>query len=195
MLRLIPWHHGDCVASLHHVMTNRQIAQLNDGVFAVGGVVGLYLRKRCGKLRFLMRWSSNGVRRDCYLPRNITLSEARKLAVQYRLKIDSGIDPRIEKKEREIQSLTKVQALDKQIDCLKKSFRSVAMEWLEYQREIGVWKNNENGEHSAYLRLRKYAFPRLEKKATHEITVQDIAEVLTPIWDHKASGDKLYYLL
>ncbi len=176
-------------------MTNRQIAQLNDGVFAVGGVVGLYLRKRCGKLRFLMRWSSNGVRRDCYLPRNITLSEARKLAVQYRLKIDSGIDPRIEKKEREIQSLTKVQALDKQIDCLKKSFRSVAMEWLEYQREIGVWKNNENGEHSAYLRLRKYAFPRLEKKVTHEITVQDIAEVLTPIWDHKASGDKLYYLL
>lgn len=178
-----------------NLMTNRQIAQRNDGVFAVGGVVGLYLRKRCGKLRFLMRWSSNGVRRDCYLPRNITLSEARKLAVQYRLKIDSGIDPRIEKKEREIQSLTKVQALDKQIDCLKKSFRSVAMEWLEYQREIGVWKNNENGEHSAYLRLRKYAFPRLEKKATHEITVQDIAEVLTPIWDRKASGDKLYYLL
>lgn len=178
-----------------NLMTNRQIAQLRDGVFAVGGVVGLYVRKRYGKLRFLMRWCSKGVRRDCYLPRNLTLLEARKMAVQYRLKIDSGIDPRIEKKEREVQSLTKVQVLDKQIECLKKSFRSVAMEWLEYQREIGVWRNNENGEHSAYLRLRKHAFPRLEKKAIHEITVQDISELLTPIWDRKASGDKLYYLL
>lgn len=99
-----------------NLMTNRQIAQLRDGVFAVGAVVGLYFRKRYSKLRFLMRWSSSGVRRDCYLPRNLTLLEARKMAVQYRLKIDSGVDPRIEKKEREVQSLTKVQALDKQIE-------------------------------------------------------------------------------
>ena len=56
-----------------NLMTNRQIAQLRDGVFAVGGVVGLYVRKRYGKLRFLMRWCSKGVRRDCYLPRNLTL--------------------------------------------------------------------------------------------------------------------------
>lgn len=47
-----------------NLMTNRQIAQLRDGVFAVGGVVGLYVRKRYGKLRFLMRWCSSGIRRD-----------------------------------------------------------------------------------------------------------------------------------
>lgn len=45
-------------------MTNRQIAQFRDGVFAVGAVLGLYFWKRYSKLWFLMRWCSSGIRRD-----------------------------------------------------------------------------------------------------------------------------------
>lgn len=52
---------------------------MDDGVYAVGGVVGLRIRKRNGTIRSLMRWTRHGVRHDYYLPRDISLTEARKL--------------------------------------------------------------------------------------------------------------------
>lgn len=35
---------------------------MDDGVYAVGGVVGLRIRKRNGTIRYLMRWTRHRVR-------------------------------------------------------------------------------------------------------------------------------------
>ena len=60
---------------------------MDDGVYAVGGVVGLRIRKRNGTIRYLMRWTRHGVRHDYYLPRDILLTEARKLAAECRCQL------------------------------------------------------------------------------------------------------------
>lgn len=60
---------------------------MDDGVYAVGGVVGLRIRKRNGTIRYLMRWTRHGVRHDYYLPRDISLTEARKLGAECRYQL------------------------------------------------------------------------------------------------------------
>ena len=177
------------------MMTTRQISRLRDGIFAVGGIIGLYVRKRNGNIRYFMRWSHAGIRHDYYLPRNITLAESRKLGAHYRYQIDCGDDPRIEKLQRQIQTLSKVESLNQEVTKLQVTFQTVANEWVEYQRKSGVWKHNDTGERSTYNRLKRYAFPIIGTQAINNICVKDIVKVLTPIWNRQAVADKLYYSL
>ena len=177
------------------LMTTRQISRLRDGIFTVGGVVGLYVRKRNGVIRYFMRWSHVGVRHDHYLPRNITLTEARKLGAHCRYQIDRGNDPRIEKLQNHIQALSKVESLNAEAARLQITFQSVTDEWIAYQRDSGVWKHNDTGERSTYNRLKRYAFPIIGRQAIHSVSVKDIVKVLTPIWSRQAVADKLYYSL
>ena len=85
-------------------MTKARISTLADGVYAVGGVVGLRIRKRNGTTRYLMRWTRHGVRHDYYLPRDISLTEARRLGAERRYQLDPGEGPRVERKRLEVEA-------------------------------------------------------------------------------------------
>ena len=168
---------------------------MDDGVYAVGGIVGLRIRKRNGTIRYLMRWTRHGVRHDYYLPRDISLTEARKLGAECRYQLDHGEDPRVEHKRREVEAIEKLHKLDTQKSQYLKTFRNVAVEWFEYQRSINAWANNEKGERTAYLRLRKHVYPLIGNRVIQELGVEDAVKVLTPVWKSKNSADKIYQLL
>lgn len=95
-------------------MSKTQISTLSDGIHAVGGVVGLRVSKQGHKIRYLMRWTRHGVRHDYYLPRDISLTEARKLGAECRYQLDRGEDPRVEHKRREVEAIEKLHKLDAQ---------------------------------------------------------------------------------
>ena len=176
-------------------MTKARISTMDDGVYAAGGVVGLRIRKRNGTIRYLMRWTRHGVRHDYYLPRDISLTEARKLGAECRYQLDRGEDPRVEHKRREVEAIEKLHKLDAQKSVYLKTFRNVAVEWFEYQRSINAWANNEKGERTAYLRLRKHVYPLIGNRVIQELGVEDAVKVLTPVWKSKNSADKIYQLL
>ena len=176
-------------------MSKTQISTLSDGIHAVGGVVGLRVSKQGHKIRYLMRWTRHGVRHDYYLPRDISLTEARKLGAECRYQLDRGEDPRVEHKRREVEAIEKLHKLDAQKSVYLKTFRNVAVEWFEYQRSIDAWANNEKGERTAYLRLRKHVYPLIGNRVIQELGVEDAVKVLTPVWKSKNSADKIYQLL
>lgn len=161
----------------------------------MGGVVGLRVSKQGHKIRYLMRWTRHGVRHDYYLPRDISLTEARKLGAECRYQLDRGEDPRVEHKRREVEAIEKLHKLDAQKSVYLKTFRNVAVEWFEYQRSINAWANNEKGERTAYLRLRKHVYPLIGNRVIQELGVEDAVKVLTPVWKSKNSADKIYQLL
>ena len=79
-------------------MSKTRISTLSDGIHAVGGVVGLRVCTHGQKIRYFMRWTREGVRHDYYLPRDISLTQARKLGAECRYQLDRGEDPRVEQK-------------------------------------------------------------------------------------------------
>lgn len=123
-------------------MTKARISTLDDGVYAVGGVVGLRIRKRNGTTRYLMRWSRHGVRHDYYFPLDISLTEARRLGAECRYQLDRGEDPRVEHKRWEVETIEKLHKLETQKSVYLKAFRNVAVEWFGYQCSINAWANN-----------------------------------------------------
>lgn len=176
-------------------MSKTRISTLSDGIHAVGGVVGLRVCKHGQKIRYLMRWTREGVRHDYYLPRDISLTQARKLGAECRYQLDRGEDPRVEQKRREVEAIEKLHKLETQKSIYLKTFRNVAVEWFEYQRSINAWANNEKGERTAYLRLRKHVYPLIGNRVIQELGVEDAVKVLTPVWKSKNSADKIYQLL
>ena len=176
-------------------MSKTRISTLSDGIHAVGGVVGLRVCKHGQKIRYFMRWTREGVRHDYYLPRDISLTQARKLGAECRYQLDRGEDPRVEQKRREVEAIEKLHKLETQKSIYLKTFRNVAVEWFEYQRSINAWANNEKGERTAYLRLRKHVYPLIGNRVIQELGVEDAVKVLTPVWKSKNSADKIYQLL
>ncbi|GEM_PF-3976304 len=59
------------------------MSTLSDGTHAVGGVVGLRVCKHGQKIRYLMRWSRQGIRHDYYPPRDISITRARKFSAEF----------------------------------------------------------------------------------------------------------------
>ena len=109
--------------------------------------------------------------------------------------MDRGEDPRVEQKRREVEAIEKLHKLETQKSIYLKTFRNVAVEWFEYQRSINAWANNEKGERTAYLRLRKHVYPLIGNRVIQELGVEDAVKVLTPVWKSKNSADKIYQLL
>ena len=109
--------------------------------------------------------------------------------------MDRGEDPRVEQKRREVEAIEKLHKLETQKSIYLKTFRNVAVEWFEYQRSINAWANNEKGERTAYLRLRKHVYPLIGNRVIQELGVEDAVKVLTPVWKSKNSVDKIYQLL
>lgn len=104
----------------------------------------------------------------------VSLSSARKSALDKRHLLRNGIDPIVQRKE-----LLARQKPDEQKSI---SFRQAADQYISAHRS--GWKNQKHGEQWIST-VRTYALPLLGNKSTRNITVDDIFRVLEPIWTTK----------
>lgn len=138
---------------------------------------GLYLMvqpnagKRTGKT-WVLRYQLNGRRRDMGLGPFPTLSldEARKRAEQLRLLILDGVDP-LEERERNPEVARK-----------KRKFKDAATALIE--SKASGWKSDKHREQWVRT-LEVYAFPLLGDMDVRQIQVDDVLNVLRPIWTEK----------
>jgi integrase len=105
---------------------------------------------------------------------SLSISEARIKAQQYRDQIDSGANP------MKIKNDAKKQL--EQVQTNKITFREFAAECVKTKR--AEWKNQKHGNQWKYT-LEEFAYPIIGDKHLDEISMEDILEILTPIWTTK----------
>ena len=142
---------------------------LEPGKYHDGGGTGLFLRvENNGSRRWLQRITVKSKRREIGLgsPPNISLADARELASKHKRMISDGLDPMAEKKKSiPIINFSEAASL----------FLETKLEGLKSQRHKAQWPST----------LNRYANPVLGKLAVGDITVNDVLEVLKPIWTTK----------
>ncbi len=153
------------------VETNKKPGLMNDGL-------GLYLKtKPSGAKSWVFRYRSpiTHKKRDMGLGSFpiITLAQARQETLRLRLQISQGIDPiRARNEERE--------ALKAQTDT--PDFQSFAIE--HHSNIKDQWKNKKHTKQWINT-LKTYAFPVIGSIQLAHINVNDILNVLQPIWKTK----------
>ena len=151
-----------------------------DKPIADGTVNGLRLHptKSKGRGQWKMRFVSpvTGKRRDIGfgIYPEVSIQQARKLAVDAREIIASGLDPINERKRLTTEAKQAQQAL---------TFEQAASQVHETLKD--GWKNAKHRQQWINT-LATYVFPVFGAKAIPDITVNDVAEALKPIWLHKA---------
>ena len=151
-----------------------------DKPIADGTVNGLRLHptKSKGRGQWKMRFVSpvTGKRRDIGfgIYPEVSIQRARKLAVDAREIIASGLDPINERKRLTTEAKQAQQAL---------TFEQAASQVHETLKD--GWKNAKHRQQWINT-LATYVFPVFGAKAIPDITVNDVAEALKPIWLHKA---------
>jgi integrase len=148
-----------------------------NAVFAVGGVSGLMLQiTPTGGRTWLLRATVGEKRREIGLGGfpDVTLAQARERAREAKDKIRMGIDPVEERKAvkatliaAQRRGLTFADAIERYLDAKMDAF--------------------SNSKHKAQWRstLENYARPILGPMLVQDIDVQDVLQVLEPIWAEK----------
>lgn len=156
----------------------------NNVTHAVGGVSGLLLQITPNNGRtWLLRTSVGSKRREIGLGGfpDVTLAQARELARESKDKIRRGIDPVEERKAARAalaasqrRGMTFSDAVDRYLEAKLVSFKNA--------KHRQQWENT----------LKTYAIPVLGPMLVDEINVQDVLQVLEPIWRSKTvTADRL----
>ena len=151
-----------------------------DKPIADGTVNGLRLHptKSKGRGQWKMRFVSpvTGKRRDIGfgIYPEVSIQQARKMAVDARELIAAGLDPINERKRLQSEAKQTQQVL---------TFKQAAHQVHNTLKD--GWKNAKHQKQWINT-LSSYVFPVFGDKAIPDITVNDIAEALKPIWLHKA---------
>lgn len=182
--------------TMKETLSYKEVNALTDGTHYVGGVKGLYIRKRNGKAQFFIRWKKEG--KSCYsfYPVGISLKEAREKARLDQNLISSGKNPKEEERLLQERKRLEDEAKREAEERNKNTLAKVSSDWIHSQIDIQAWINNATGEYHARRRLDKYILPSLGDKVISEITTNDIYSLLAPIWATKrGTADKTYDLL
>ena len=154
------------------------ISRLKDpGLWAVGGVSGLYLHVNArGARSWILRVVVGDKRRDMGLGGypDIGVADARQKAREARLKIEQGIDPILLRKQAKSE-LMALQATDK-------TFEQAAGEYIKIHADS--WSNDKHRKQWERT-LTAYAFPVVGKLSLRHIRQEHILKILEPIWATK----------
>jgi integrase len=137
------------------------------------GRSGLHLLvKRNQSKYWIYRFQHQGKRQDMGLgvfPR-VSLSDARKLVAEARIQVDKGNNPIKIRKE-----------VNKKNEVVM-GFQTFASEFINSKQ--AEWKNRK---HAMQWRntMEKYVYPFIGRKPINEIGIEDILEILKPIWTIK----------
>ena len=181
---------------MNKTLTHKEIQALPDGSHAIGGVKGLYVRKRAEQTQYFLRWKKDGKQQTRFYAIGLSLREVREIAYRDRQLLNLGLDPKEEEKKAQAAKEAEIEAKRKEEERRRFTFRLVSDEWLKEQIQIQRWKNNATGEKHARQRLNKYLLPAFGDKLISEITAQDAFLFFSPLWTAKSgTADKLYDLL
>ena len=181
---------------MNKTLTHKEIQALPDGSHAIGGVKGLYVRKRAEQTQYFLRWKKDGKQQTRLYAIGLSLREVREIAYRDRQLLNLGLDPKEEEKKAQAAKEAEIEAKRKEEERRRFTFRLVSDEWLKEQIQIQRWKNNVTGEKHARQRLNKYLLPAFGDKLISEITAQDAFLFFSPLWTAKSgTADKLYDLL
>ena len=181
---------------MNKTLTHKEIQALPDGSHAIGGVKGLYVRKRAEQTQYFLRWKKDGKQQTRFYAIGLSLREVREIAYRDRQLLNLGLDPKEEEKKALAAKEAEIEAKRKEEERRRFTFRLVSDEWLKEQIQIQRWKNNATGEKHARQRLNKYLLPAFGDKLISEITAQDAFLFFSPLWTAKSgTADKLYDLL
>ncbi len=155
-------------------LTFARISKLsNPGRYFDGGT-GLHLLiKKTGKKYWVFRFKLDGKRQDMGLgvfPR-VALADARKMAQEARVLLDSGINPLAKKTAAKAASPATIPKTT--------TFKQFALDYVEAKRP--EWRNQKHGDQWDFT-LTEYAFPVIGSKALDKIETEDILKILQPIW-------------
>lgn len=155
---------------------------IQEGLHSVGGVAGLQLQVTASGVRsWILRVKIGDKRRDIGLGGypEVSLAIARERALEKKSLIAQGIDPIEEKRASKARlvasqrnTITFDDAADKVHETKSKEFK------------------NEKYKAQWISAIRMYASPIIGKKPVSEIDLQDIKEVLAPIWETKTDTAK-----
>lgn len=181
---------------MNKTLTHKEIQALPDGSHAIGGVKGLYARKRAEQTQYFLRWKKDGKQQTRFYAIGLSLREVREIAYKDRQLLNLGLDPKEQEKKAQAAKEAEIEAKRKEEERRRFTFRLVSDEWLKEQIQIQRWKNNVTGEKHARQRLNKYLLPAFGDKLISEITAQDAFLFFSPLWTAKSgTADKLYDLL
>ncbi|WP_298159791.1 site-specific integrase [Brevundimonas sp.] len=144
------------------------------GLYAVGGVSGLYLQVLpSGGRSWVLRAMIGGRRRDMGLGGfpDVTLAGAREAARRAREKIDDGIDPIEDRKARK-SALRAETAKVITFEDAAKAYIAAHEDGWRNTKHRQQWENT----------LATYAFPKLAKLSVRDIEGVHVMSVLEPIW-------------
>lgn len=102
------------------------------------------------------------------------LAEARELAASYRKQVQEGLDPKDEKDERALQRRVTLQK--------RLTFKEAATQCIATRQH--EWKNAKH-KHQWAASLETYVYPSLGAVPVDRITMEQVLQVLEPIWTTK----------
>lgn len=155
------------------------------GFYPLGGAKGLYLRIRGASEIYILRYQdTSGNRRymSLGLRSSMSLSEARTKATAIHARLSKGINPSPKSTTRRP---AKVHQSSKKAASASKSFAEVMDLWLKYRVETNYWVNDRKEPYATSNLLARHVLPHLGKVSINAITVEDIRDVLVPIWTTK----------
>jgi integrase len=157
-------------------IANKIPSSLGNGRHSCGA--GLYLSCKGTRRRFIFKFSFNGKKREMGLGsvRTISLSDARKLAAEFRTILLRGEDP------------IETRRAKRAISAPKKTVPSFGQCCQQFLKKSS-WNNRK---HSLQWRmtLSRYAAP-LHSIPVEDLTSNDVARVLSSIWDRQATAMRL----
>lgn len=148
------------------------------GLHAVGGVSGLCLNLTdTGARSWILRAIVGTKRRHIGLGSypEVSLAQARELALEMRRKISSGVDPVVERREgrKALVAATKHRTTFE--EAFDRYFEDKVQGAHRNAKHVNQWAST----------LKRYAYPVLGEKAVADIVVEDVLAVLRPIWSTK----------
>ena len=161
-------------------LTALDLKRLKEGTIAVGGVSGLYLRKRNTQSNFFLRFTDANGRHDVFLGKypDMSLAKAREEASALRNRIAEGVDVLQERQQKKLAIRE---------SCHQSTFEAIAKAWIQGRIEINYWKNDAKGEARALSILKMYVFPYIGKIDINKVKAENVYKLLSPIWTTKHS--------
>lgn len=180
-------------------LTAAQVKALGEGTFNVGGVKGLYIRKKPSQSIFFVRYSDASGRRHDYVLGNypqLSLATARKEALSVLLLLERGEDP-IEQRNLKRQQIADRMAREAALkaDAIN-TFEKVARDWIEDRDKGNYWCHNPKGKFKTTRMLELHAFPFIGNTHINDVTAEMVSDCLRLIWQtHSDTAKKTKSLI
>lgn len=173
-------------------LTVKEVNALPDGRHAVGGVKGLTVEKRDGKITgYRLRYSKGGSEKITTYLSTYTLSEVRKKAAADLALYESGTSPQEVRAKKKEERAAEEREAEKRAKSERMTFLYCAKGYIS---ELSQMRGRSTVK-GWLIALNKHLAPVLGDKPIDNITVQDVEAALRPIWVSKPNAAEKAYIL